>query len=661
MNYEKINEMKDLVEKLNKYSDAYYNGVAIITDEEYDKLYDELVELEKETETYFSNSPARKVGYEVKNKLPKIKHDVPMLSLDKCRDVQELINFAGDDDCYISVKCDGLSTRLIYRSEDGVTAQLVQAITRGDGENGSDVTFHLKQYENVPLTIPYGNTLIIDGESVIFYDDFNKINEKLSEEEKFKNPRNLASGTLATLDSSITKERHLKFIAWRVIEGFDGDSNFFKLKEAKELGFTMSPTWTYNNNSVDKDIIEQMLKNLKETATNMGLPIDGAVLAKDSISLAINMGRTEKFFRHSIAYKYEDQVEKTTLKDVEWTMGRTNSLNPTAIFNTVIIDGTEVSRASCHNVTYLKNMNLHIGDEIGVFKSGMIIPQIRENYTKHNLFDSSIIVDTCPICGAKTEIIQENETEVLVCTNYNCQGKRLGQLNHFVSKECMNIDGFSEKGLELLIEKGFINTYYDIYTLYEHKEELIKLDRFGQKKVENLLGSIEDSKNCDLVHFITAFGIPLIGKTASKLISKECHGDFNYFVEMMDMHFDWTTLQGFGKTMYVSLFDWWIENRQMMQEIAMLMNFQTEGNQIEGYDLEGRTFCITGSLEHFKSRDELVQNIEKHNGKVVSGVSKKTDYLINNDTESTSSKNKKAKELNIPIISEMDYLKIIKQ
>lgn len=590
MNYEKINEMKDLVEKLNKYSDAYYNGVAIITDEEYDKLYDELVELEKETETYFSNSPARKVGYEVKNKLPKIKHDVPMLSLDKCRDVQELINFAGDDDCYISVKCDGLSTRLIYRSEDGVTAQLVQAITRGDGENGSDVTFHLKQYENVPLTIPYGNTLIIDGESVIFYDDFNKINEKLSEEEKFKNPRNLASGTLATLDSSITKERHLKFIAWRVIEGFDGDSNFFKLKEAKELGFTMSPTWTYNNNSVDKDIIEQMLKNLKETATNMGLPIDGAVLAKDSISLAINMGRTEKFFRHSIAYKYEDQVEKTTLKDVEWTMGRTNSLNPTAIFNTVIIDGTEVSRASCHNVTYLKNMNLHIGDEIGVFKSGMIIPQIRENYTKHNLFDSSIIVDTCPICGAKTEIIQENETEVLVCTNYNCQGKRLGQLNHFVSKECMNIDGFSEKGLELLIEKGFINTYYDIYTLYEHKEELIKLDRFGQKKVENLLGSIEDSKNCDLVHFITAFGIPLIGKTASKLISKECHGDFNYFVEMMDMHFDWTTLQGFGKTMYVSLFDWWIENRQMMQEIAMLMNFQTEGNQIEGYDLEGRTF-----------------------------------------------------------------------
>lgn len=661
MNKTKINRLKELIEQLNKYSDAYYNGESIVTDEEFDKLYDELVELEKETETYFSNSPARKVGYEVKNKLPKIKHDVPMLSLDKCRDVQELINFAGDDDCYISVKCDGLSTRLIYRSEDGVTAQLVQAITRGDGENGSDVTFHLKQYENVPLTIPYGNTLIIDGESVIFYDDFNKINEKLSEEEKFKNPRNLASGTLATLDSSITKERHLKFIAWRVIEGFDGDSNFFKLKEAKELGFTMSPTWTYNNNSVDKDIIEQMLKNLKETATNMGLPIDGAVLAKDSISLAINMGRTEKFFRHSIAYKYEDQVEKTTLKDVEWTMGRTNSLNPTAIFNTVIIDGTEVSRASCHNVTYLKNMNLHIGDEIGVFKSGMIIPQIRENYTKHNLFDSSIIVDTCPICGARTEIIQENETEVLICTNYNCQGKRLGQLNHFVSKECLNIDGFSEKGLELLIEKGFISEYYDIYTLCEHKDELINLDRFGKRKVEKLLQAIEDSKNCDLVHFITAFGIPLIGKTASKLISKECHGDFMYFVEMMDMHFDWTKIQGFGDTMYSSLFDWWVKNRDMMQKLALLMNFKIEENKIQGYDLEGKTFCITGSLDHFKNRDELVQNIEQHNGKVVSGVSKKTNYLINNDTESTSSKNKKAKELNIPIISEMDYLRIIKQ
>lgn len=662
MNKTKINRLKELIEQLNKYSDAYYNGETIVTDEEFDKLYDELVELEKETGICLSNSPTKKVGYEIKNKLPKVKHSVPMLSLDKCRDVQELIDFAEDDDCYISVKCDGLSTRLIYKSEDGIVAHLVQAITRGDGENGSDITFHLKQYENVPLIIPYGDTLIIDGESVILYDDFNKINEKLSEKEKFKNPRNLASGTLATLDSSITKERHLKFFAWRVIEGFDGDSNFWKLKEAKNLGFSLPPIWTYNNNSLlDKTFIEQLLNKLKDTAIEKGIPIDGAVLAKDSIELSIKMGRTEKFFRHSIAYKYEDQVKKTNLKNIEWTMGRTNTLNPTAVFNTVIIDGTEVSRASCHNITYLKNMNLHIGDEIGIIKSGMITPKIRENYTKHDMFNDLIIPKICPICGSKTKIIQDNETEVLTCTNYNCKGKKLGQLTHFVSKECLNIDGFSEKGLALLIEKGFISTYYDIYTLYEHKDELIKLDRFGQKKVENLLESIENSKNCDLVHFITAFGIPLIGKTASKLISKECHSDFKYFAEMMDMHFDWTTLQGFGKTMYISLFDWWIENRQMMQEVAMLMNFQNKEQQSNGYDLENKTFCITGSLTYFENRDELVKNIEAHNGKVVSGVSKKTNYLINNDTESTSSKNKKAKELNIPIISEMDYLRIIKQ
>lgn len=661
MDLKKIESLKVLIEKLNKYADAYYNGESIVTDEEYDSLYDELKNLENETGLFLSNSPVRKVGYEVKNNLPKIKHDIPMLSLDKCKDVQDLINFAGNDDCYISVKCDGLSTRLIYKSEDGVVSKLVQAITRGDGENGSDVTFHINQYENVPLTIPYGGTLIIDGESVIFYDDFNKINENLPEDEKFKNPRNLASGTLSTLDSSITKERHLKFLAWRVIKGFDGDSNFFKLKKAKELGFTISPTWTYNNNSVDKNLIEQMLKALKETAIKMGLPIDGAVLAKDSIELSKCMGRTEKFFRHSIAYKYEDQVKKTILKDVEWTMGRTSTLTPTAVFQTISLEGTDVSRANCHNVTYLKNMNLHIGDEIGVYKANQIIPQIRENYTKHDSFDSSIIIDTCPICGADTKIIQDEETEVLVCTNYNCQGKRLGQLTHFVSKECLNIDGFSEKSLELLIKKGFISEYYDIFTLWEHKDALIKLDRFGEKKVENLLQAIENSKNCDLVHFITAFGIPLIGKTASKLISKECHNSFNEFVMNMDNHYDWRNISGFGETMYQSLYNWWYENYNIMMNIAMLMNFKIEEKKNIGYDLEGKTFCITGSLGYFKNRDELVKNIEEHNGKVISGVSKKTDYLINNDTESTSSKNKKAKELNIPIISEMDYIRIIQQ
>ena len=558
----------------------------------------------------------------------------------------------------MSLKEDGLTIRITY-----IDGRLTKMETRGDGIEGADVTHLAPVFKNIPLKISEKITMIVDGEAIIRTDDFERVNALY--DSQYKNPRNLASGSVSLLSTEEASKRELSFIAWKLVDlnllnEFTTKLDYSsRLHLLREIGFTVVPF--ISNIICTEYYINEALDKIKIHAYDNCHPFDGVCIFYEDIDYGDSLGKTEHHFNNGVAYKFEDEVKKTKLLDIEWTMGRTGTLTPTAVFDMVELEGTEVSRASCHNVTYLKNMDLHIGDEIGVKKCNQIIPQLQENYTKHDSFDPAIIIDTCPICGSKTEIIQDNETEVLVCTNYSCQGKRLGQLNHFVSKECMNIDGFSEKGLELLIEKGFINTYYDIYTLYEHKDELIKLDRFGQKKVENLLESIENSKNCDLVHFITAFGIPLIGKTASKLISKECHGDFKYFVEMMDMHFDWTTLQGFGKTMYVSLFDWWIENRQMMQEIAMLMNFKTEEKKVVGYDLNGKSFCITGSLGYFKNRDELVKNIEEHNGKVVSGVSKKTDYLINNDTESTSSKNKKAKELNIPIISELDYLNIIKQ
>lgn len=653
---QKNSRIKELVELLNSASNAYYNsGQTIMDDAEFDLLMEELKTLESETGIVLSNSPTHSVGAEVKTKLNKTTHDInnPMLSLDKCHSVEELIEFAGDDDCYLSVKCDGLSTRLSYKDH-----RLVAASTRGDGQVGMDVLFHAKEYLNIPLEIPYDGELIIDGESVIFESDFQEINATLSEDEQFANCRNLAAGTLSNLDANITKSRHMKFVAWRVIKGFEGDSNFFKLKETEKNGFTIVPMWTYANKP-DKESLPAMLNDLKEQAHKIGLPLDGAVMAKDSISLSHSLGRTDKFFRHSIAYKYEDEVYETKLIDVEWTMGRTGQLTPTAIFKSVWIDGSEVSRASVHNVSILKNLKLTKNCTVGVFKANCIIPQIR--YAEQDGSEVMPIPTICPICGGKTVIQKDNASEVLVCSNLNCSGKLLGRLNHFVSRKNMNIEGLSEATLEKFISLGYINDFKSIYHLSDHKNELILLDGFGPKSIQKLLVSIEKSRDVKLENFIAALGIPNIGISAAKTISKYFNGNYEDFINAyFYWNFDWTTLEDFGQIMAESINNYLHDNLEMINELALEMRFvKHECKQVVDNPFSGKTLCVTGKLNHF-TRDSINAKISELGAKAASSVSKKTDYLITNE-QSGSSKYKKAVELNIPIITENEFLKICEE
>lgn len=647
---QKNNRIKELVELLNSASNAYYNsGKTIMDDAKFDLLMEELKALESETGIVLSNSPTHNVGTEVKTKLNKTTHDInnPMLSLDKCHSVEEVIEFAGDDDCYLSVKCDGLSTRLSYKNH-----RLVAASTRGDGQVGMDVLFHVKEYLNVPLEIPYDGELVIDGESVIFENDFQEINESLPEDERFANCRNLAAGTLSNLDANITKSRRMKFVAWRVIKGFKGDSNFFKLKDAETSGFTIAPMWTYTNKS-DKEMLPAMLDNLKEQAHKIGLPLDGAVMAKDSISLSQSLGRTDKFFRHSIAYKYEDEVYETKLIDVEWTMGRTGQLTPTAIFKSVWIDGSEVSRASIHNVSILKNLELTKNCTVGVFKANCIIPQVR--YAEKDGDEEILIPTICPVCGGPTSVKKDNASEVLVCTNPNCHGKLLGKLNNFVSRKNMNIEGLSEATLEKFISLGYINDFKSIYKLSEHKNKLILLDGFGPKSINKLLDNIEKSRDVKLENFIAALGIEGIGIAAAKTISEYFNGNYEDFINAyFYWHFDWTTLKDFGQVMADNMNTYLHDNLEMINELALEMRFlKHECKQVVNSPLNGIKFCITGSFS--QSRDTLKQKLEEKGAKFVSSVSKNLDVLYCGDK--AGSKLTKAQSLGVRVAYEDELMK----
>lgn len=645
-----VNRIVELIEILNKASSAYYNsGQTIMDDAEFDLLMEELKTLESESGIVLSNSPTHNVGAEIKTKLNKAAHDNknPMLSLDKCHSVKELIEFAGDDDCYLSVKCDGLSTRLVYRDH-----KLKAASTRGDGQIGMDVLFHAKEYLNIPLEIPYDGDLVIDGESVIFTTDFQEINSALSEDEQFANCRNLAAGTLSNLDANITKSRRMKFVAWRVIKGFDGDSNFFKLKEAETNGFTIVPMWTYTNKS-DKESLSAMLNDLKEQAHKIGLPLDGAVMAKDSISLSQSLGRTDKFFRHSIAYKYEDEVYETKLIDIEWTMGRTGQLTPTAIFKPVWIDGSEVSRASVHNVSILKNLKLTKNCTVGVFKANCIIPQVR--YAEKDGDEEILIPTICPVCGGATAIKKDNVSEVLVCANPNCHGKLLGRLNNFVSRKNMNIENLSSATLEKFIFLGYINDFKSIYHLSDYYDQLVKLDGFGPKSVQKLLLSIEKSRDVKLESFIAALGIEGIGTAAAKTISEHFNGDYEEFINAyFYWHFDWTTLKDFGQVMADNMNTYLHDNLEMINELALEMRFvKSECKQVVDNSLNGIKFCITGSFS--QSRDVLKQKLEEKGAKFVSSVSKNLDVLYCGDK--AGSKLTKAQSLGVRVAYEDELMK----
>lgn len=661
----KIAEMKALIKTLNEASDAYYNGAkeSTLTDEQFDRMMYNLKNLEDNTGIVFSDSPTHNVGAKVVDSINKVEHNHLMLSLDKCHSAQELIDFAGEDDCYLSVKCDGLTCSLRY-----VDGQLVSAETRGDGHVGQSILFHAIEFCNIPTYIPCDGEFIIDGEAVIFADDFERINSSLPEDKKFKNSRNLASGTLANLDANITKQRNMKFIAWRVIKGFDYiSSNFFKLKEAEKFGFTVPPMFTYTNNSSNKDNLENMLHELRKQANNIGLPMDGVVMAKDNCELADRMGRTDKFFYHSIAYKFEDEKYETTLTGIDWTVGRTGVITPTATFRPIIIDGTEVSRASMHNLSVMKELcggnSFYPNMKVNIYKANQIIPQVKsvEWVFEDEINNEKLLTPKkCPCCCADTSVVKTNNSEVLMCTNPNCSAKKIAQFTHFVSRKAMNIDGLSEKTLELLISHGFLHNYKDIYHLKDHRDKLILLEGLGEKSVDKLLDSIEKSRTVTLDRFITALGIPNIGSSAAKAISKQFNGDHYDFVQALTNGYDFSQIDDFGKITNKSLHDWWDSKDPMVELLPMEMNFIVEETS-STVNLNGKSFCITGSLTHYVNRDALVKAIEDNGGKYVSGVSKKTDFLINNDTTSTSGKNKKAIELNIPIISEDDFLKMLSE
>ena len=622
-----------------------------MTDYEWDKLYDELKALEKETKITYPDSPTQNVGYKVLDEIKEVKHNHLMLSLDKCHTEQELIDFAKDKNCILSVKADGLTTSLHY-----IDGQLIGAETRGNGVSGSDVLENVLNIKNVPHTIPYKDELIIDGETIIDWNTFNKINENLpAGQDKYKHPRNLVSGTITMLDTNIAASRNMRFIAWRVIKGLNEKSVFLGLKEAEKLGFEIIPMWTYTNKSTDKENLSAMLSDLQDKANELDIPYDGAVMAYDDIEYGNSLGRTDKFFRHSISYKYEDELFETTLEDIEWNTSKTGLINPIAKFKETVIDGASVTRATLHNISYIENLQLGIGDKIRIYKANKIIPKVHDNLTRSNTWK---LPNKCPNCGGNIEVHNENGSKTLHCINDSCSAKLLGKLVNFCSKNAINIEGMSEATLQFLIGKGWVKSFQDIYKLDYYRQNWKEYDGFGDKSVDKLLDAIEDSRNTTLDRFIYSLSIPQIGRSASKDIAKFFNNNYEEF-KMYGTTINYTQIDGFGESMNNSLHKWLNENHIMMEELAKEFTFKKEKNNSSSVDLSGKTFVITGSLTHYKNRDELVSIIESMGGKVSGSVSAKTSYLINNDTQSSSSKNQKAKQLNIPIISEQDFINMI--
>lgn len=645
------------VNELNNASEAYYNtGQPIMSDAEFDNKLEELRQWEEKTGIVLSNSPTHNVGATVLDNIKEVTHKTPMLSLEKCHSIEEIIKFANNHNLVASVKLDGLTVRLTYK--DG---NLVLAESRGNGTVGSDVTEHVKQFTNVPLHINKEGTYIIDGEALIKLDNFAEINTN----GEYKNSRNLAAGTLSSLDTSIVKDRKLSWYAWEVVEG-DSDNSFYKrLLNAQNLGFDVVPCYNITINEFNQ--LQIHIDNFINIAEKENLPQDGVVFKFDDVEYGKSLGNTSHHFRNGIAYKiFNDSVE-TKLVDVEWTMGKTGSLCPTAVFNPIEIEQTIVERASLHNISVMKQIlsNPWIGQHIGVFKANLIIPQIRwaeedDKYTK-NYID---IPRTCPICGQPTRIIKDNDSEVLYCTNDNCKGKLLGKLTHAASKNALNIDGLSESTIEKFINLGWLNSIQDIYHLSDHENEMKALDGLGKKSVDKLLTSIEESRNTNLQRFLYALSIPLLGKSVSQDIAKACNQSLDTFIgALMSSGKDaFTHINGIGDALGKSIIGYWNKNGSKIIELSKEFYFETPNVVLDEIPktLQGKIFVVTGSVNHYKNRDELKADIENRGGKVSGSISSKTTYLINNDIDSNSSKNKKAKELNIPIITEEQFLSMLR-
>lgn len=643
--------MKDLIKTLNEARDAYYNrNSPIMSDKEYDKLFDELAELEKSTGIIYPNSPTQTVGYEVVSSLKKVKHNHPMLSLDKTKSITDLIKFIGDHSAVFMQKLDGLTCSLKY--EDGV---LVSAETRGNGEIGEDILHNARVISNIPQRIKHKGTLVVDGEIIINKCDFERINANLPADQQYRNPRNLASGSVRQLHSKIAESRHLKFYAWKAVQGLDDPCFGVRLDDLFRLGFDVVLNHTIYNGADNADKIRDIIDWIKNKSIEEGIPIDGIVISYNDVEYGESLGVTSHHPKNQIAYKFADETEETTLKDVEWTMGKTGTLTPVAIFEPVEIDGTIVEKASLYNIAYLREKDLSYGDTIAVIKANQIIPRVEDNIS-HNGDAPIIIPEKCPVCGHPTKIV----SDVLTCTNPECKGKLLNKLIHFCSREALDIRGLSEETIRKFIENGYLNCFADVFNLKKYKSEIMNMPGFGRQSTQKLLASIEKAKTTTLDRYIYSLSIPLIGKSASKIISNEFDGNPDKYWEAVNSKYPWTKLQDFGETMSRSIQRHYSSPETVEAERALLfstLTIENEERQISDR-FRGKIFVITGKVHKFKNRNALKDFIEANGGKVAGSISKNTSYLINNDVNSSSSKNKKAKELGVKIISEETLLEI---
>ena len=645
---DKLNRMKELIELLNKASYMYYQeSTPMMSDYEYDKLYDELVELEKETNTTLSNSPTINVETSVSKNLEKVEHKEPMLSLGKTKSVDDLSSFLGDKDGLLSWKLDGLTIVLTYK--DG---KLYSGVTRGNGVIGEVVTNNVRMFKNIPFTIPFDGELVVRGEAVIKYSDFRNMNDEFGEDDiQYKNPRNLCSGSVRQLDSSVTAKRNVNCIVFALISK-DGDlpnSKEEQFKWLESLGFTCVERVKVNSKSI-YDAVEEFKRRIPE----YDIPSDGLVLTYDDMAYGLSLGTTAKAPKHSIAFKWKDETQESKLIRIDWSASRTGLINPVAVFEPVELDGTVVNRASVHNISIMKRLKLGIGDTVEVFKANMIIPQIASDIEESNNFK---IPAFCPVCNHETTIVNNNGIEYLYCLNEFCHAKFIKKLDLFTSRNAMNIDGISEQILSKLFKEGMLNEYADLYHLDRYKDKIINFEGFGIKSYENIINAVEKSRKVKIANFIYALGISEIGLSRAKLICKKCDNDIDKirnitFEELSSIDgvgdiIARTWVDTFNNPEFINIFD------NILKEISFADSKET--NNI----LDNMVFVITGSLNHFNNRDELIETIEENGGKVISAISSNVNYLINNDVNSTSTKNKKANELGIKIINEEELINMI--
>ena len=646
----KMDRIKELVELLNKAGKSYYSeGRELMSNYEYDALYDELGMLEKETGYILSNSPTVNVGYEVLSELPKERHESPMLSLDKTKSPEALAEWLGSQKGLLSWKLDGLTIVLTYDN-----GQLQKAVTRGNGEVGEIITNNARVFKNVPVTIPFKGKLVLRGEAIITYSDFERINEQIPEADaKYKNPRNLCSGSVRQLNNEITAQRNVHFFAFTLVSAQDVDFDNSRQRQfewLKDQGFSV-----VEYKMVTKDTILDTIEWFEKTIVTNDFPSDGLVILYDDIAYGDSLGRTAKFPRNAMAFKWTDETAETTLREIEWSASRTGLINPVAVFDPVELEGTQVSRASVHNISIVESLKLGIGDRIKVFKANMIIPQIAENLTQSGNLE---IPKVCPVCGGKTQIKQVNDVKTLYCINEDCQAKHVKSFAHFVSRDALNIDGLSEATLEKFIQHGFLKNFCDLYHLEKFRDEIIALDGFGEKSYENLLTSVENSRNTTLPKFIYGLGIANVGLSNAKMIVQALGNDIEKVIHAGRQELE--KIDGVGAVI-ADTFASYFENEKNKEEFYKLlqeMHIEKAPDNQNNQILTGKVFVITGSLEHFENRNQLKERIEQLGGRVTGSVTGKTSYLINNDSHSTSSKNKTAAKLGVPVITENEFLEM---